>query len=81
MDHLSERAVIRYLCLKGMTPTEIHEDMTSTLELFRLWRTTHMSFNATTRAVRRILSDLVERIVATNSLHNLKREDGDICNN
>lgn len=31
MDHVSNRAVIRYLGLKGLTPKEIHDDMVGTL--------------------------------------------------
>ena len=31
MDKLEYRAVINYLQLKGMTPAEIHKDMTDTL--------------------------------------------------
>ena len=32
MNNSSHRAVIRYLGLKGLTPTEIHEDLVATLE-------------------------------------------------
>ena len=32
MDNISHREVIHYLGLQGLTPKEIHEDMTVTLE-------------------------------------------------
>lgn len=31
MDNVANRSVIRYLCLKGLTPKEVHDDMVETL--------------------------------------------------
>ncbi|UYV63911.1 hypothetical protein LAZ67_2005982 [Cordylochernes scorpioides] len=65
------RAVIKYLCKKGMSPKEIYEDMMHTLEMMILSRTQRISTEDEHRRGRHIESVTQENI---EKIHDLKND-------